>query len=222
MRFRNREIAGRELADAVQRVGPDDPPLDDPVVLALPRGGVPIAAEVAQALGAPMDLLLVRKIGVPLQPELAAAAIVDGPEPELVVNEDVVRHARIPPDTLEGGKQKALAEIARRRELYLRGRDPVALEGRDVIIVDDGVATGATMLSAVLATRRRSPRSLTLAVPVASRESLERLRPNVDRIVCLNEPEIFYGVGAHYLDFHQLSDAEVCRLMDETGPRAQP
>ncbi len=198
-------------------VSPDDPPLTDPVVLALPRGGVPVAARVADALGAPMDLVLVRKIGVPLQPELAAAAIVDGPEPQMVVNEDVVNYARIPPETLEAGKRKALDEISRRRRAYLRGRDPLETQDRDVVIVDDGIATGATMLSAILATRRRKPRSVTLAVPVASEESLERLRPEVDRVVCLSVPKPFYGVGAHFHDFHQLNDHEVCRILDETN-----
>ncbi len=220
MRFRTRDEAGRQLAGALARPDPGDPPLGDPVVLALPRGGVPVAAPVARAFGAPLDLLLVRKIGVPSQPELAAAAVVDGPKPEMVVNEDVVRQARIAPETLAAGKRTALDEIARRRDLYLRGRAPVAVADRDVILVDDGIATGATMLAGTRATRARSPRSITLAVPVASRESLDRLRPEVDRVACLSVPSPFYGVGAHFLDFHQLTDAEVCRLLDEAAGEA--
>ena len=217
MKFRSREDAGRQLAARISEGAKEEPFPGDAVILALPRGGVPIAAEVASALGAPMDVLFVRKIGVPTQPELAAAAVVDGSDPQMVVNDDVVRQARITPEMLEGGKQKALAEISRRRKLYLSGRAPEAIEGRDVIIVDDGIATGATMLSAVLATRRRNPRSITLAVPVASYESLDRLRPEVDHVMCLHVPRPFYGVGAHYLDFHQLSDDEVCRLLDRHG-----
>ena len=217
MRFRSREEAGQHLGEALLGASEEAPALDDPVVLALPRGGVPVAAQVAEALGAPMDVVLVRKIGVPTHPELAAAAVVDGFEPQMVVNDDVVLQARITPEFLQAGKRKALDEISRRRELYTSGRAPLATGGRDVIIVDDGVATGATMLSAILATRRRNPRSVTLAVPVASRESLDRLRPEVDRVTCLHTPRPFYGVGAHYVDFHQLSDDEVCRLLDKSA-----
>jgi putative phosphoribosyl transferase len=184
------------------------------VVLALPRGGVPIAVLVARALSAPLDLLLVRKIGLPWQPELALAAVVDGEPPELVIDEEVQRSADLEPGYIESEAVKEIREIARRRALYLRGKAPVALTGKTVIVVDDGVATGTTMRAALKALRRRQPAGLVLAVPVAPRETIDTLRPDVDQIVCLAEPDPFYAVGAHYRDFHQVSDEEVLTALD--------
>ena len=184
------------------------------VVLALPRGGVPIAVLVARALSAPLDLFLVRKIGLPWQPELALAAVVDGEPPELVIDEEVQRSADLEPGYIESEAVKEIREIARRRALYLRGKAPVALTGKTVIVVDDGVATGTTMRAALKALRRRQPAGLVLAVPVAPRETIDTLRPDVDQIVCLAEPDPFYAVGAHYRDFHQVNDAEVLTALD--------
>lgn len=213
--FTDRAEAGRMLAERVLALHLPGPL----VVLALPRGGVPIAVLVARALSAPLDLLLVRKIGLPWQPELALAAVVDGEPPELVIDEEVQRSADLEPGYIESEAVKEIREIARRRALYLRGRAPVALTGKTVIVVDDGIATGTTMRAALKALRRRQPAGLVLAVPVAPRETIDALRPDVDQIVCLAEPDPFYAVGAHYRDFHQVSDEEVLTALDlAVGP----
>ena len=217
--FTDRAEAGRMLAERVLALHLPGPL----VVLALPRGGVPIAVLVARALSAPLDLLLVRKIGLPWQPELALAAVVDGEPPELVIDEEVQRSADLEPGYIESEAVKEIREIARRRALYLRGRAPVALTGKTVIVVDDGVATGTTMRAALKALRRRQPAGLVLAVPVAPRETIDALRPDVDQIVCLAEPDPFYAVGAHYRDFHQVNDAEVLTALDlAVRPGAAP
>ena len=179
------------------------------VVLALPRGGVPVAAEIARALKAPLDLLLVRKIGAPWQPELAVAAVVDGQPPDIVIDDEMLAWAGVDAAYVDAQAQQALAEIERRRRLYLRGRAPLSVEGATVILVDDGIATGTSVRAALQALRRRRPARLVLAVPVAPSEALARLRSDVDEIVCLAEPFPFHAIGLHYRDFHQLSDAEV-------------
>jgi putative phosphoribosyl transferase len=187
------------------------------VVLALPRGGVPVAAEIARALGAPLDIVLVRKIGVPLQRELAVAAVVDGSRPEVVVNQDVAASAGIDQDYIDTLVNQELKEIERRRKVYLRGRTRVPLEGRTVILVDDGIATGASIRAALRALRRRKPRALILAVPVAPWETIEQLKRMVDEVVCLRTPEPFVAIGIHYVDFHQISDAEVIETLAGCG-----
>jgi putative phosphoribosyl transferase len=208
--FEDRPAAGRALAQELARRA-----LVDPVVLALPRGGIPVAAEVARALGAPIDLVLVRKIGVPYQPELAAAAVVDGAAAEVIVNEETLALAGVTQAYLEQQTQYELVEIERRRELYLKGRTRVPLEGRTLIVVDDGVATGASVRAALKALRRRNPRKLILAVPVAPIDTVERLNKEADEVVCLATPEPFYAISLHYRDFHQVPDNEVVRLLDE-------
>lgn len=215
--FESREDAGRALAAAVSELFAARPEMTAPVVLALPRGGVPVAVAVARALGAPLDLVMVRKIGVPYQPELAAAAVVDGDDPQLVTNPEVVRLARVSSEALAAGKARALAEIARRRETYLRGRAPVAIAGRDAVLVDDGVATGATMRAALEATRAKGARTLTLAIPVAPPDTVARLARETDHLICLSQPTRFYAIGAHYRDFRQVSDEEVVRLLAEAA-----
>lgn len=212
--FHNRQEAGKALAEELARIVGDDPALTDPVVLALPRGGLPVAAEIARALDAPLDIVLVRKIGVPFQPELAAAAVVDGDDPQLVVNEDVVRQAGMSKADLERAKRQQLAEIERRREQYLKGRERAPVEGRTVIVVDDGIATGATIRAALKGLRRRKPKALILAVPVAPEDTVESLGGEVDRVVCLETPPYFYAIGAHYHDFTQVSDREVVETLD--------
>jgi putative phosphoribosyl transferase len=202
--FANRHAAGRALAGELAKRH-----LVDPVVLALPRGGVPVAVEIAKALKAPLDLVLVRKIGVPFQRELAAAAVVDGGEPEIVVNEDVAGLAGLDRSYIDQEAKRELAEIERRRQAYLGDRPRVPLQGRTLIVVDDGIATGASMRAALKALRRRGPEALILAVPVAPPETVEALRAEVDQLVCLATPEPFYAIGIHYLDFRQLSDQEV-------------
>jgi predicted phosphoribosyltransferase len=180
-----------------------------PVVLALPRGGVPVAAEVAEALDAPLDLVLVRKIGVPFQPELAMGAVADGPEPIVVRNDYVIRTANIGEAQFKEACDVELAEIERRRARYLGGRERVDVAGRTAIVVDDGVATGATTRAALRAVRARHPKTLVLAVPVAPTDSLATLRDEVDELVCLEDYQAFGAIGLYYLDFRQVSDDEV-------------
>ena len=206
----DRRSAGLALASRLLQS-----PLHAPVVvLALPRGGVPVAAEIARALAAPLDLLLVRKIGAPWQPELAVAAVVDGRPPDVVIDDELLAWAGVDAAYVDAQAQEAMIEIERRRALYLNGRAPLPVEGASVIVVDDGIATGTTMRAALRALRRRAPARLILAVPVAPRETLERLRSEVDDIVCLAEPFPFHAIGLHYRDFHQLSDAEVLAAID--------
>jgi putative phosphoribosyl transferase len=204
--FSNRSEAGRLLARRVQAMG-----LADPVVLALPRGGVPVAVEVARALGAPLDLLLVRKIGAPEQPELAVGAVSEGGE--LFVDRRLMDLTGATDEYMARQAQQQLAEIARRRAAYLGGRAPLRLAGRTAVVVDDGIATGATVHAALQALRRRGPASVVLAVPVASREAAAALSADVDELVCLAQPALFRAVGEHYADFDQVSDDEVVRLM---------
>jgi putative phosphoribosyl transferase len=218
MSFRDRSDAGRRLAAAV--MGYKD---QQPVVLALPRGGVPVAAEVAAALNAPLDLILVRKIGVPFQPELAMGAVVDGGAPLVVRNEDVISLAGIEDVDFNAVRDRELAEIERRRERYLGGRERVEVAGGTAIVVDDGIATGTTVRAALKALRRRHPARLVLAVPVAPSDTLAELRSEVDDVVCLAEPYPFHAIGLHYVDFHQVSDDEVLAALDAVNaPLAAP
>ncbi|GBD41043.1 Putative phosphoribosyl transferase [bacterium HR39] len=213
MRFRDRSEAGRLLAEALKdRV---EPPC---VVLALPRGGVPVGLEIARALGCPLDLVMVRKIGAPGQPELALGAVANGEHPVLVVNEDVRRMTGASDAYLQSRKEKELAEIARRKARYLAGRAPAPVEGRTAIVVDDGIATGATMLAALRAVRRKGPKKVILAVPVAPPDSLARLSGEADETVCLHTSEWFMAVGQFYDDFRQIDDEEVVAALAEAAP----
>lgn len=208
MPFRDRIDAGRKLATALTRYK-----TEKPVILALPRGGVPVAAEVAAALNAPLDLVLVRKIGVPFQPELAMGAVVDGSAPIVVRNEDVIKHAGIDETTFATVCNSELAEIDRRRQRYLGERKRAVVEGRTAIVIDDGIATGATTRAALRATRMRHPRKLVLAVPVAPADSLVELRGDADDIVCLETHKIFGAIGAYYTNFRQLTDLDVIDII---------
>jgi len=208
MPFKNRTEAGRRLAAALGAYR-----AQDPIVLALPRGGVPVAAEVAAALAAPLDLILVRKIGVPFQPELAMGAIVDGGAPIVVRNEDVIRHAGIDEATFEAVCDAESAEIERRRKRYLGDRDHPQIAGRTAIVIDDGVATGATTRAALRATRLRNPKRLVLAVPVAPSDSLAELRSEADDVVCLEDYDLFGAIGFYYADFRQITDEEVIAIL---------
>lgn len=183
------------------------------MVLALPRGGVPVAAEIARVLKAPLDIVLVRKIGVPFQPELAAAAVVDGDSPQIVTNADVMALAGVTRDEIEAAAKRELEEIERRRKAYLKDRARVPLEGRTLILVDDGIATGASIRAAVRGLRKKQPKMLILAVPVAPADTVQELRKEVDEVVCLTMPEPFFAIGTHYIDFHQMSDEEVVELL---------
>jgi putative phosphoribosyl transferase len=208
MPFLDRADAGRQLAAMLARYKDRRP-----VVLALPRGGVPVAAEVAGVLDAPLDLILVRKIGVPFQPELAMGAVVNGPDPLVVRNEDVVRHAGISEAAFAEVRDRELTEIKRRRTRYLGGRAHPALKGRTVIVIDDGVATGATTRAALRSVRRRNPEWLILAVPVAPTETLQALADEADEIVCLEDYASFMAIGVYYSDFTQVSDEEVTAIL---------
>lgn len=217
--FADRVEAGRLLGTRLAALN-----LAHPVVLALPRGGVPVGLEVARALDAPLDLLLVRKIGAPSQPELAVAAVIDGMQPVIVVDEETALLAGVDRDYIEARAQVELAEIARRRHVYLKDRGPIPLQGRTAILVDDGIATGTTVRAALRALQRHWPARTVLAVPLAPADTLAALRGVVDEIVCLAEPSPFFAIGSHYGDFHQVEDAEVIAAMESarSSPRKPP
>ncbi|MFC2969176.1 phosphoribosyltransferase [Acidimangrovimonas pyrenivorans] len=214
--FTDRAEAGRQLAEALTPLlhppagVPEGPPA---IVLALPRGGVPVAAEVAARHHLPLDLLLVRKVGLPSQPELAVAAIAGPAGEHLVINRDVARMAGLDEDEIAALAEPERAELQRRRRLYLGDRPAPELRERSAIIVDDGIATGATMRAAVRAARAAGATRIVLAVPVAARDSLEVLKAMVDDVVALDLPGYFGAVGAHYRSFPQVSDDEVARLL---------
>lgn len=214
--FPDRTEAGRRLAEQLKRFKDQHP-----VVLALPRGGVPVGYEVAKALEAPLDLVLVRKIGAPFQPELAIGAVVDGERPELVLNSDMIAEYGIPESYVESERQRQLEEIERRRQLYFAGRARAPIRDRTAIVIDDGIATGATMEAALHATRRAGPKRLVLAVPVAPPDTIERLRPQVDEVVCLMVPAFLGAIGSFYRDFHQLRDEDVTELLQQAAQWAE-
>ena len=206
--FADRTAAGRCLAHALLKFKSTNP-----LILALPRGGVPVAFEVALELDADLDLLLVRKLGAPGQPELGIGAVIDGENPQVVLNQDIVRHMALPEGYIHNEAHRQLREIERRREEYLGDATPAPIEGRTVIVVDDGIATGGTVRAALQALRKKNPVKLILAVPVAPRDALASLAGECDEVVCLARPEPFYAVGAHYSNFTQTSDEEVKRLL---------
>ena len=216
MSFKDRCEAGKKLAKALKRYADQRP-----VILALPRGGVPVAGEVAAALHAPLDLILVRKIGVPMQPELAMGAVVDGADPIIVRNEDVIRHAAIGEAEFKRICDRELAEIERRRWRYLGDRLPIEVKDRIAIVIDDGIATGATTRAALRATRMRAPKTLVLAVPVASTEALADLREEADDVICLEAHDLLGAIGFYYSDFRQTSDEEVIEAIARCSPDAK-
>jgi putative phosphoribosyl transferase len=212
--FSSREEAGKRLARLL-----DSRSLADPVVYALPRGGVPVACEIARELKAPMDLILVRKIGAPGEPELALGAVAEGRAAEMVINEDVRRMIGVAQAEIDSLRQAALKEIERRRTTYLSGRARIDPKGRTAIVVDDGLATGATAKAAIRALKADGAARVILAVPVAPPETAAQLREEADEVICLATPSNFMGVGMFYVDFHQLSDAETIALLDQArGP----
>lgn len=211
-RFADRHAAGRALAHAL-RAYADNPAV---IVLALPRGGVPVAWQVAQALGAPLDIFVVRKLGVPGHAELALGAVASGGV--RVLNPDLVAKLRLPRVVLEDLTRQAQAEIARREARYRGDRLPLPLAGRTVIVVDDGAATGASMRAAVTTLRLLGPQRLIVAVPVAAPRTCAELRASADAVVCLATPAAFGSVGQWYTDFAQTTDAEVQALLAATLP----
>ena len=208
MTFRDRADAGRQLAEKLHHLKERNP-----VVLALPRGGVPVGFEIAQALEAPLDLVLVRKIGVPWQPELALGAVADGDDPDVFIDRNLATELAVPEDYITEKTARQIKELERRRLVYRAGRAPLDIAGRAAIVVDDGIATGATMRVALQATRRRNPSWLVLATPVAPPDTIERLRPEVDEVVCVETPAGLGAIGFYYRDFHQVSDAEVTEIL---------
>ena len=190
MLFQDRADAGLQLAKALLKYK-----RRHPVILALPRGGVPVAAQVAAALDAPLDLLLVRKIGVPSQPELAMGAVADGEEPVIIRNTDVIELSDVSTQEFDEICRVECAEIERRRKRYLGNRIRSEVTGQVAIIIDDGIATGATTLAAITAVRMRKPKELVLAVPVAPRDTIKKLHAEADAIVCLDTPREFGAIG---------------------------
>lgn len=207
--FTDRADAGRQLAD---RIAHEDPP-QPRIVLALPRGGVPIGVAVARRLHAPMDLLLVRKIGAPCIPELAVAAVVESEASDIVIDQQTADATGADRDYIRRQTAPACAENRRRRQAYLQGRAPLDLHGVTAIVVDDGVATGTTARAALQAVRRRGASRVVLAVPVAPASTLAALHDAADQIVCLAQPTPFDAVGQHYESFPQVGDDEVLALM---------
>ncbi len=210
MIFRDRSAAGLELAKRLQTEGYGS----EALVLALPRGGVPVAFEVAKTLTAPLDVFIVRKLGTPGQEELALGAIASGGVQ--VMNDDLVARLNIPEHLVERVVERERAELARREHLYRNNRPPLKLEGRTVILIDDGLATGASMRAAVAALKQRQPDKLVVAVPVAAPDTCAAFQPEVN-IVCLETPTPFYGVGRWYASFAQTSDEEVQALLNEAA-----
>lgn len=215
--FSNRREAGRVLAQDLRQFAGRP----DVVVLALPRGGIPVAFEVAQAIGAPMDVFVVRKLGTPGQEELAMGAIASGGE--VVINEEVVQALHVPQDLIDAEISSERAEVERQDRQYGRGRPPLDLTGKTVILIDDGLATGSTMRAAVSALRQRRPASIVVAVPTASPAVCEEFRGIADECFCAVTPEPFHAVGLWYDDFRQVSEDEVSALLDlSTAPMHQP
>jgi putative phosphoribosyl transferase len=220
--FNNRREAGRRLATRLVETLALPEAGARPVVLALPRGGVPVAAAIAARLAAPLDVVIARKIGAPWQPELAIGAVAEAGEGEgageTVWNRRIIDELGLREENLERWRAEKLQEVRQRAALYRAGRPAVALDGRDVILVDDGIATGATTEAALRALRRLRPRRIILAVPVAPEDTLARLRRLADDVVCLAQPAGFYAIGAYYRDFTQVKDAEVIRYLSQYGP----
>jgi putative phosphoribosyl transferase len=208
-RFRNRAEAGRALAAELRAYACRE----NAIVLGLPRGGVPVAAEVARELGAPLDVFLVRKLGVPGREELAFGAIASGGA--RVLNRDVVASLGIDSETIEAVAAREQTELERRAEAYRGTAEPPEVRGRTAILVDDGLATGASMRAAVEAVRGLEPERVVVAVPAAAPQTCDELAADVDEIVCLLRPEPFFAVGMWYADFSETTDDEVRALLQE-------
>ncbi len=211
--FRDRADAGRYLAARLQQYASRP----DVIVLALPRGGVPVAYEVAEALNAPLDVYVVRKLGVPGHEELAMGAIASGGV--RVLNDEVVQELDIPAYVIDQAAARELRELARRERAYRDERPPPDVRNRTVLLIDDGLATGSTMRAAVMALRQHGPTHIIVAVPVGAVETSQMLEPLVDEVICAVTPHPFYGVGAWYQDFSQTTDEEVRELLHQAAER---
>jgi len=215
MNFENRAQAGRELAWQLRRYANRD----DVIVLGIPRGGVPVAFEIATALGVPLDVFVLRKLGVPWREELAFGAIASGGV--RVLNRDVIEALGLTGLDIQRAIQSEKRELERRERLYRGRRPPLDVRGRIVILVDDGIATGASVKAGIRALRQANPAALVLAIPVAPPSTCARLRPEVDELVCLEMPKPFYGVGQFYDDFSQVSDDEVEEVLDRASAQSR-
>ena len=212
--FTDRREAGQRL---LNRLGPIDP--ENTVMLALPRGGLPVADVIAEALGVPLDIVLVRKVGVPGQPELAVAAVTDGKTPKITVNEDVARMTGLNHADIARLAERELPEIHRRRKIYLNGRPSLSLAGKIVVVVDDGIATGATLRAALRLVRDADPVRLIVAIPVGPAAMIAALERECDEVICLECPADFRAVGLHYRDFGQVSDVTVSKIIERHARR---
>jgi len=214
MIFLNRTEAGKKLATRLTAYA-NRP---DVIVLGLPRGGVPVAFEVAQALHAPLDIFLSRKLGVPMQEELAFGALASGGV--RVLDQDIVSEVGISKTEIEEVTERAKKELERRERVYRAGRPPLKVEEQTVILVDDGIATGSSIRAGVSALKQMKPARIVIAVPVAPVSTCNRLRAEVDELVCLHTPEVFFAIGQFYEDFSQLTDEEVIELLRRSGQPA--
>lgn len=211
--FRDRMDAGEQLARELKAYRNRE----NVLVLALPRGGVPVADVVAREIGAPLDVLIVRKVGLPSNPELAMGAVASGGVE--VVNESVTRSWGIGPERFREVAEREVAEMERRESVYRHGRPPLSVAGKTIILVDDGIATGSTVKAAVAALRKMDAKSVVVAVPVAALDTVENLRSLADDVVAVQTPAVFFAVGSHYQDFSQTSDDEVCALLEAAHQR---
>ncbi len=211
MLFKNRRDAGSKLASKLQHYKNKN----DVIVLALPRGGVPVAFEIAMALHVPLDVFIIRKLGVPGQEELAMGAIASGGV--VVINQAIVEYLGISNPAIQSTLLREAAELARREDSYRRGRSSLELEGKQIILVDDGLATGASMKAAVKAVRKANPMKVVVAVPVAAPEIAAEMEDLVDEIDCFATPDSFVSVGSWYQDFTQTTDEEVRFLLDQAA-----
>ncbi len=210
--FANRTDAGKQLLARLPSLPPDET-----VVMALPRGGVPVAEVITKAIGAPMDVIFVRKVGLPHQPEVAVAAVTDGTDPKLSINRDVARHSGLSEEDIRALADPELAEIARRRALWHLGRAPLSVTGKTVLVVDDGIATGATMRAALDCLSSEAPAKVIVMVPVAARDALAAIEAMADQVICLDVPRPFFSVGTYFDDFRQVSDDEVTEALARQG-----
>ncbi len=206
--FADRVDAGRQLAAALERYR-----AENPIVLALPRGGVPVGAQVARALGAPLDVLLVRKISAPGMPEFGIGAVVDGPEPQVVLNKKLVRLVAPPHGYIDAQVRIEMVELERQRVLYAGERKALSPEGRLLIVVDDGITTGSTIRAALRVLRHQRPKSLIVAVPVMPPKAVAPLRATIDKLICLLTPQDFEAVGQFYEDFTETPEEQVSDLL---------
>ncbi|MEX0408229.1 phosphoribosyltransferase [Aquibium sp. LZ166] len=212
--FSDRAEAGKALGSELAKMD-----LHDAIVLALPRGGVPVAAAIADLLNAPLDLVIVRKVGAPGNPELAVAAIVDGNPPDVVLNREIIEAYGLAEEEIDALVKDERPELERRRNAYRGKRKVLSVRDKTVIVVDDGAATGTTMKVALRALRRRQPRSIVVALPVAPPDTCIELESEADAVVCLSQPPSFRALSQHYRDFRQLSDAEVTQALHDAARR---